>query len=896
MTGQLLGHCELLEKLGEGGMGVVYKARDRKLDRIVAVKVLPPSTTSDPMRKQRFHREARAASALNHPNIVVIHEIGEEGGVDFIVMEYVAGRTLDEVIPRKGLRVPETLRYATQIASALTAAHEAGITHRDLKPGNLMVTDKGVIKVLDFGLAKLAEKGPPESNDTTRTKGAATEEGTILGTVAYMSPEQAEGLAVDPRSDIFAFGSILYEMCTGTRAFAGETKMSTLSLILREDPKPVRASNEEIPLELERIINRCLRKNPSRRFQSTADLQIALEELREECDSGRLSGTVAAAKPAGGKWGRWAALAAGVAILGAGGVWFAGRKGPAPSQQGAVLTQLTFDTGLTAEPSYWAQGNLIAYASDRATGGQNLDIWIQQLNGGETRRLTTNAANDSSPDIAPDGSKIVFRSDRDGGGIYVVPTIGGAERKIAPNGFTPKFSPNGKWIAYGEGDPAMTINAMAGASRIMVVPADGGSARELFSGVGVFRPAWSADSKHILFSWTSKERYTDWYVLPLEGGEPRPTGLRALADQAGVAISAMQMQWTAESIYFTARAGDASNIWKAEVDPSTFQCRKEISRVTSSAGTEANFTIAGSTVIYANTLNNDDVYMLPIDTDEARVRGEPIRLTNNTAPEYGPTISHDGKRVGYAALMADSYVFFIRDLETGAETRMASMPAKFSVHAAISPDGKRLAWSYIKNGEWETQLGAADGTSLRLANRSAVRTWGGEPARMLTTKADGIYRLDPDSGVETKVADGLAWATGISLSMDGRYAVSYGRTGGIARVNLLPIFEDRITTEKEIIAVTEGAHMNILPEIAPNGNIVYFYSNRDGWQCLWAQRLNAQTKRPEGAPFAVKHFHSARVSPAHVAGGRRRIDTARDKIVFTMAERTGNIWRADLPR
>src|SRR5580765_4188598 len=286
MIGKTISHYRILEKLGEGGMGVVYKARDTHLDRLVALKVLPPEKVADPERKRRFVQEAKAASALNHPNIITIHDIASENDIDFIVMEYVQGKTLDQLIPRKGLRLNETLRFAVQMADALAKAHSAGIIHRDLKPTNVMVTDDGLVKVLDFGLAKLTEVSNSEEA-STRTLRHETDEGTIVGTVSYMSPEQAEGKKVDARSDIFSFGSVLYEMVTGRRAFHGDSKLSTLSAILKEDPNPVSSIVPDVPRDLEKIISRCLRKDAERRFQTMADLRVALEELKEESESGK---------------------------------------------------------------------------------------------------------------------------------------------------------------------------------------------------------------------------------------------------------------------------------------------------------------------------------------------------------------------------------------------------------------------------------------------------------------------------------------------------------------------------------------------------------------------------------------------------------------------------------
>ena len=290
LLGQQLGSYQIFSLLGAGGMGVVYKARDTRLKRSVAIKVLPADSVSDPERKRRFIQEARAASALNHPNIITIYDIGSEGGIDFVVMEYVAGKTLDQLIPRKGMRLNETLKLAVQMADALAKAHSAGIVHRDLKPGNVMVTEAGLVKVLDFGLAKLTEVRRATKERRARRE-PQTETGTIVGTVSYMSPEQAEGKKIDARSDIFSFGAVLYEMVTGQKAFQGDSKMSTLAAILKQEPKPISQVIPGIPRELEKIINRCLRKNRDGAFKHMDDLKVALEEMKEESDSGALAET-----------------------------------------------------------------------------------------------------------------------------------------------------------------------------------------------------------------------------------------------------------------------------------------------------------------------------------------------------------------------------------------------------------------------------------------------------------------------------------------------------------------------------------------------------------------------------------------------------------------------------
>src|SRR5271163_4681553 len=331
MIGKTLRSYRIESKLGAGGMGVVYKAVDSRLDRAAAIKVLGATAVSAD-REKRFIQEARTASSLNHANIVTIYDIDTQEidgkPVRYIAMEFVAGETLDHLIGRKGLGVRTALKYASQIADALAAAHAAGIVHRDLKPSNVMVTPQGLVKVLDFGLAKLNDETEPDAfADTVHGDGAPlTEEGTILGTVAYMSPEQADGKRVDARSDIFSFGAVMYEMVTGRRAFSGGSQASTIAAILREDPKPAREAVPGVPPELDRIIGRCMRKDPARRFQHMDDLKVALEELKEESDSGKLSastvGAAVVATPPSGKKRIWIA-AAGVLLIG---IAFAGWK------------------------------------------------------------------------------------------------------------------------------------------------------------------------------------------------------------------------------------------------------------------------------------------------------------------------------------------------------------------------------------------------------------------------------------------------------------------------------------------------------------------------------------------------------------------------------------------
>src|SRR6188768_741663 len=287
--GSHLGPYEVLALLGAGGMGEVYRARDPRLGREVAIKVLPADRLADEGRRQRFLREARAAATLTHPHIVTVYEVESADGVDFLVMEYVRGKSLDALIPRGGLRLGETLRIAIAIADALAAAHARGIIHRDLKPANVVVGTDGSVKVLDFGLAKLLheEDEPSDPSASTHVVEHLTEAGQRMGTLAYMAPEQASGSPVDARADIFSFGALLYEMATGQRAFAGKTPAETLSAVMQSQPTLPSTLVPSLPHDLERTILRCLRKDPAKRFQTMADVRIDLAEIKEESDSNR---------------------------------------------------------------------------------------------------------------------------------------------------------------------------------------------------------------------------------------------------------------------------------------------------------------------------------------------------------------------------------------------------------------------------------------------------------------------------------------------------------------------------------------------------------------------------------------------------------------------------------
>jgi eukaryotic-like serine/threonine-protein kinase len=368
-------------------------------------------------------KSAKTASALNHPNIVTIYDINSDNGVDFIVMELVRGKTLDELISRRGMRLNDLLSYAIQTADALSQAHAAGIVHRDLKPGNIMVTEEGRVKVLDFGLAKLTEPALPTEDEETRTIKPETEDGAIVGTISYMSPEQAEGKPVDARSDIFSFGAVLYEMATGAKAFQGASKLSTLSAILRTNPKPPSEVAPGVPRDLDKIIARCLRKDPARRFQNMTDLKLALEDLKEDSESGIAEQPVVGAK----SQSRLPLVAAAVAVVIAGVAgWYLLRSPSKPLPPPRAIPLTTYP-GSERHPTFSPDGNQVAF-SWNGEKQDNFDIYVKLVSGGMPLRLTTNPAADFGPAWSPDGSQIAFIRAR--AGIYLISPLGGQERRL----------------------------------------------------------------------------------------------------------------------------------------------------------------------------------------------------------------------------------------------------------------------------------------------------------------------------------------------------------------------------------------------------------------------------------------------------------------------------------
>ncbi|MGP0071233.1 MAG: protein kinase domain-containing protein [Bryobacteraceae bacterium] len=418
LVGQRVGPYLVSELIGEGGMGLVFKARDTELNRSVAIKVLPADRLADPERKRRFLQEAKAASLLNHPNIVTVHGIAHERDTDFIVMEFVSGKTLDQLIPSKGLPLKRAVKYALEIADAVQAAHAAGIVHRDIKPSNIMITEQDRVKVLDFGLAKLAE--PEPASETERTEPLTTKAGMVFGTAAYMSPEQAEGKPADTRSDIFSFGALLYQMVTGQRAFPGQNVITILAAVINQEPPALATLVPNAPRELEWIVARCLKKDPNRRIQHMVDVKIALEEVWERLES------PSAPVPIVRSGRRWIAPALAAALIGlAGGAWLSLRLF---HKEPITFQRLTFRQGDVIASKFGPNGTIVYTAE---WDGAPPAFFVGQPGNREARPLELPSGTIQS--VSPSGEMALLLGASDIGTLGTLaraPLAGGAPRAI----------------------------------------------------------------------------------------------------------------------------------------------------------------------------------------------------------------------------------------------------------------------------------------------------------------------------------------------------------------------------------------------------------------------------------------------------------------------------------
>ena len=719
MIGQSLGRYVIESKLGEGGMGIVFKARDAQLGRSVAIKILPPDSVADPEKKRRFVQEAKAASALNHPHIVTIHDIGSDGGTDFIVMELLGGTTLAQALPAHGLPLRQALAYAIEIADALARAHEAGIIHRDLKPANVMITETGSVKILDFGVAKLLEGVEPSASTTIA---AATEQGMTVGTPNYMSPEQAEGRKLDGRSDIFSFGAVLYEMVTGRPAFSGGSSLSVLAKILNEEPTPPSRIVATLPPDVEKLILRCLRKDPARRYQTMADLKVALEDLVIE-SSAAIPAQVPVRAPSPLRRWAWVPLLA-MVVIAAGFVgtqWW--RASPAGEATQAV--PLTSLSGFVRYPSLSPDGNHVVFTWTGVTR-DNPDLYVQQVGAGSHIRLTTDPGNDFSPSWSPDGRLIAFLRRAPGSTtseLRTIPPLGGTERKVADIApATAVYRPQSvSWCpdstcllatdSPGDGTPdAVFVIALdSGEKRQLTHPRLTTAGQAMMADVD---PAISPDGRWLIFRRDSTPFTGEFYRLALAGkvtadGEPVRLTSSLLAGKA---------VWMPDSreILFSERGA----LWRLDTAGGGTPTRLPF------VGQDGTGPIVSRTpdgrqrLVYVRSFADGNIWRVDLPAAGAPAVSPPVAAIATPRFENLPNLSADGSRLAFLSNRSGESEVWAAAPDGSNAIQLTSL-ARIPGFPRWSPEGTRIAFHSDPNGRADVLTVPAGGGRLEVLTSKA---------------------------------------------------------------------------------------------------------------------------------------------------------------------------------
>ncbi len=766
-VGQVLGHYHVVRTLGRGGMGAVYEANDTRLNRQVALKVLPTKMANNPEWFKRFEREAQAVAALNHPNIVTIHSVEEADDVHFIILELVGGKTLDQLIPEDGLPIEQFFDVAIPLADAIASAHKRSIAHRDLKPSNVMVDDEGRVKVLDFGIAKLIEEDTPEDEAPTQMGSEAlTEEGKIVGTVAYMSPEQAEGKAADHRTDIFSLGILLYEMATGDRPFVGDTKLSILAAIVKDTPQPIYERNIEMPRHLARIVKKALEKNLSRRYQSMVELRNDLIELKEEIDAGVpliTGGTLTdpgsmdayrrPAEPASSK-GMWLGIAGVVVAVAAVGYAFFGPGGEAGAPIAAptvTLTQLTTTSGVDFAGTISDDGDWFAFT--RRDNG-SFSILLQSVGARTAMPLVENGV---SPAYDPQGERIAFSGTPVqlagryfGGGISIMSRMGEDVRRITETGFNPAWSPDGEKLVYADAFVWFIPYTRNMESQLHIVDAAGGDPVTLDILDGV-QPSWSPGGHRIAY-WGNYGGQRDIWTIPARAGATEADALRVTED-AYIDYSPV---WSPDGqwLYFASTRGGSMAIWRVAIDEMSGETRGEPQQITSGGLGDD-----GTRLLYTSVLTSGSIVAADFDPDALAITSDLVPVVQGTRRLAQPDVTMDGTMITYRTAGAQQDIFVAGT--DGLNEQQVTDDLLKDWGPRWSPDGTKIAFYTNEDGNYEIWVMNRDGTGrTRVTNTSEADapqrpTWSPDGNRIVTYFQDGqrAFIVDANKSFDEQTED-----------------------------------------------------------------------------------------------------------------------------------------------
>jgi Tol biopolymer transport system component/predicted Ser/Thr protein kinase len=839
-----LGPYELLGLLGKGGMGEVHLARDPKLDRKVALKLLPRELAEDPDRRSRFLREARAAATLNHPNITTVYDVGEEAGRDYIAQEFLEGRPLDEILAERSLPLAELAGIAAPLADALEYAHERGVIHRDLKPGNVIVTERGHAKLLDFGLAKVL-RGEDDPRPLAEQSTTLTLSGAVMGTPSAMSPEQALGKPVDARADVFAFGALLYEMAAGKPAFLGTTIQETLDKVLHREPEPLGRLRRDLPSDFVAIVNKALRKDPAERYQSMAELAADLRHFKRTTDSGVVPPATAGQEPG---WRQRAVRMLGIVLLVAVVAWLArgflgstGGGGGGPGTAVPRLTnprQITSAVGWENRPSWSGQGGLIAYqALSGVDGSGKVDIWVTQIGSGTPVNRTADLPGDCiHPSLSPDGSTIVFSVvdtiyavPPSPMGIHTIPVLGGPARMLFPGESHPgplQWSADGQRLAWLDSEPDRGW-------LIRVCTTSGETLREIALRDDPLQRradlAWSRDERLFAFQVTADPRSSDtsrlWLLreeddafFPLTDGltlarspsfTPDGRALHYVSNQGGtmdlwrqpldedgspvgepVALTAGLGIGTAAfapdgTRMAYSRGGSVSNIWRAPLREDGLATWTDARQVTYD---EALIEFAALSpdgewlVVTSDRAGNDDLWIMPATGGSIR------QLTTNPSPDWFGQWSPDGEQILFYAYRTGNRDLWIMPSAGGPARQLTDHPGS-DWFAKWSPDGSRIA--YVHWGETRPQImitpmepwdpQPAVTQTARVAIPTAGSVWVDDHS--LIVSVDNDFALASDTGEILRVYEGSGPTTNC-VRMRGTRTILFTRDDQLTALDL----------------------------------------------------------------------------------------------------------------
>ena len=787
-AGSRLGAYEILGSLGAGGMGQVYRAHDAKLQREVAIKVLPPQLSDSPDARARFEQEALSVAKLSNPNILSIYEFGEHQGITYVVTELVDGETLRARLEAGPLPQRRVTAYGLQIARGIAAAHSRGIVHRDLKPENVMITRDDHVKILDFGLAKSIGLAPEEE---TRVGGVNTAAGTVLGTFGYMAPEQVRGLAVDHRADMFSFGAVLYEMLSGERAFKGETAADTMTAILTKEPPELDTARLSISPGLERIVRRCLEKSPELRFQSATDLAFALETLSttSTASAARLDSTPLPVPYTRGRpWLPWSVAAACLALALMISLYKSRpSEGESPWQQ---FTRVTEAGGVETGPALSPDGTTVAYAmSVNGSWG----IYAQRVGGRNATAIVDDPKRDEgAPAYSPDGTQIAFHESDEDGGIFIAGATGESVRRVTDAGFDPAWSNDGKKIAYST-EEVRDPSARQTTSELHVVDAAGGAPRKIVDGDAI-EPSWSPTNDRIVY-WSNNGGQRDIFTVSATGGTRVPLTNDAALDWSPT--------WSADGndVYFSSDRGGAMNLWRIAVDRSTGQAKGQPLPVTTGVQASASmprFSKDGSRLVFRSRVGSVNPVAIPFDPTTGHA-GVPAVLDGSNNMRIPSDVSPDGTQIAYFSIGERQEDIFVSD-SAGKGTRHVTDDTPRDRAPVFTRDGQALVFYSNRDGTWAVWGIRVDGSNLRkiasLEGGLSYPVASPLDDRIVFSKlftGEGVYlshwpsRGEPELLPGTKLGTGYFFTTSWSTDgtrLCGPVVADSGRASGVAVYDL----------------------------------------------------------------------------------------------------------------